>query len=117
MSESIKQAESAIKAGDTKHAFELLRQVLAEDPNSERAWWIMSGLVQRSERANCLEQVLRINPENQFARDALTRLKQLHPDKSSNPYGRFLSLPKRRRSPLYRMSSKPGTTPKDQDFI
>ena len=79
MSESIKQAENAIKAGDTKHAFELLRQALAEDPNSERAWWIMSGLVQRSERVNCLEQVLRINPENQFARDALTRLKNAPP--------------------------------------
>ena len=85
MSESIKQAESAIKAGDTKHAFELLRQVLAEDPNSERAWWIMSGLVQRSERVNCLEQVLRINPENQFARDALTRLKIAPPQEEIKP--------------------------------
>jgi len=85
MSESIKQAENAIKAGDTKHAFELLRQTLAEDPNSERAWWIMSGLVQRSERVNCLEQVLRINPENQFARDALTRLKNAPPKVEIKP--------------------------------
>jgi hypothetical protein len=85
MSESINQAESAIKAGDTKHAFELLRLVLAEDPNSERAWWIMSGLVQRSERVNCLEQVLRINPENQFARDALTRLKNAPPQEEIKP--------------------------------
>jgi hypothetical protein len=75
MSDFVHQAETAIKSGDTKSAFELLRQTLAEDPDSERAWWIMSGLVQRSERANCLEQVLRINPENQFARDALTHLK------------------------------------------
>ena len=85
MSESINQAESAIKAGDTKHAFELLRLVLAEDPNSERAWWIMSGLVQRSERVNCLEQVLRINPENQFARDALARLKTAPPQEEIKP--------------------------------
>ena len=85
MSESIKQAESAIKAGDTKHAFELLRKALAEDPNSERAWWIMSGLVQRSERVNCLEQVLRINPENQFARDALARLKTAPPQEEIKP--------------------------------
>jgi len=85
MSESIKKAESAIKAGDTKHAFELLRQALAEDPNSERAWWIMSGLVQRSERVNCLEQVLRINPENQFARDALSRIKTASPHEEVKP--------------------------------
>ena len=85
MSESIQQAESAIKAGDTKSAFELLREVLAENPNSERAWWIMSGLVQRSERANCLEQVLRINPENQFARDALTQLNTAPPKEEIKP--------------------------------
>ena len=85
MSEVIQQAENAIKAGDTKSAFELLREVLAEDPNSERAWWIMSGLVQRSERQNCLEQILRINPENQFARDALTHLKEAHPQEEIKP--------------------------------
>jgi len=85
MSKDIQQAESAIKAGDTKYAFELLRQVLAEDPNSERAWWIMSGLVQRSERVNCLEQVLRINPENQFAREALMQLKTAPPKEEVKP--------------------------------
>lgn len=85
MSEGIQQAESAIKSGDTKSAFELLRQTLAENPDSERAWWIMSGLVQRSERINCLEQVLRINPENQFARDALTKLKTDPPKKEVKP--------------------------------
>jgi len=85
MSEVIQQAENAIKAGDTKSAFELLRQVLAEDPDSERAWWIMSGLVQRSERQNCLEQILRINPENQFARDALARLKEAPPREEIKP--------------------------------
>ncbi len=73
------RAEQAIKAGDTKSAFELMRQAIAEDPDSERAWWIMSGLVPREERATCLEQVLRINPENQFARDALARLQTAPP--------------------------------------
>jgi tetratricopeptide (TPR) repeat protein len=85
MSEGILQAENAIKAGDTKNAFELLRQALAEDPDSERAWWIMSGLVQHSERINCLEQVLRINPENQFAREALNRLKTAPPKEEIKP--------------------------------
>jgi len=85
MSKGIQEAESAIKAGDTKSAFELLRQTLAEDPDSERAWWIMSGLVQRSERVNCLEQVLRINPENQFARDALAQLKTDPPKEEVKP--------------------------------
>jgi hypothetical protein len=70
----IKRAESAIKAGDTRTAFEILREVLAENPNSERAWWIMSGLVPREQRAHCLNEVLRINPENKLARETLLTL-------------------------------------------
>lgn len=74
MLEKIKQAETAIRGGDTKTGFEILREVLEEDPNSERAWWIMSGLVPKEQRANCLIQVLRINPDNQLAQDTLDDL-------------------------------------------
>ncbi len=85
MSEDILQAENAIQAGDTKTGFEILRQVLVEDPESEKAWWIMSGLVQRDERATCLEQVLRINPRNQFALDALNKLRASPPITETKP--------------------------------
>lgn len=74
MIEDIKRAESAIKAGDTKTGFEILRAYLAENPDSERAWWVMSGLVPREERATCLQQVLRINPDNLMARETLDKL-------------------------------------------
>jgi len=85
MTKGIQQAENAIKAGDTKTGFEILRQVLVEDPESEKAWWIMSGLVQREERATCLEQVLRINPRNQFALDALNELRASPPIEETKP--------------------------------
>lgn len=74
MAKEINQAETAIKAGDTKTGFEILRTFLAENPESERAWWVMSGLVQREERATCLMQVLRINPDNQLAQETLDKL-------------------------------------------
>lgn len=74
MFKDIEQAESAIKSGDTKTGFEILRSYLAENPDSERAWWVMSGLVERSERRTCLEQVLRINPNNKLARETLDKL-------------------------------------------
>jgi len=74
MLEKIQQAEAAIKDGDTRTGFEILRQVLAENPNSERAWWVMSGLVPKEQRGHCLEQVLRINPDNQLARETLEKL-------------------------------------------
>jgi len=83
MIEKIHQAEAAIKAGDTRTGFEILQEVLAKDPNSERAWWVMSGLVPREQRAHCLNQVLRINPDNQFARDALLTLTPAKPDPES----------------------------------
>lgn len=85
MSSITQKAEHAIKAGDTKSAFDLVRQAIAEDPDSERAWWIMSGLVPRDERATCLEQVLRINPENAFAREALNKLKTAPPKPKPEP--------------------------------
>ncbi len=79
MLEKIQQAETAIKAGDTKTGFQILREVLAENPNSERAWWVMSGLVPREQRAHCLNQVLRINPGNQLARETLEKLRPQKP--------------------------------------
>jgi len=88
MLEKIKQAENAIRNGDTKTGFEILRQVLAEDPDSERAWWIMSGLVPREQRANCLIQVLRINPDNQLAQDTLDKLVAESTQESPSPIKR-----------------------------
>ncbi len=98
MSKGILQAENAIKVGDTKTGFEILRQVLVENPESEKAWWIMSGLVQRAERATCLEQVLRINPANQFARDALNKLQASPPITETKPR-REIPKPPRRSKP------------------
>ncbi|NOQ40687.1 MAG: hypothetical protein GQ562_10260, partial [Anaerolineales bacterium] len=80
MLEKIQQAETAIKTGDTKTGFQILREVLAENPNSERAWWVMSGLVPREQRAHCLNQVLRINPDNQMARETLEKLGPKKPE-------------------------------------
>jgi len=93
MQEQIQQAETAIKAGDTRTGFQILRDVLAKDPNSERAWWVMSGLVPREQRAHCLNQVLRINPNNQMARETLENLRPVKPEpetaeKSTAPHGK-----------------------------
>ena len=85
MFRDIMEAESAIKAGDTKTGFEILRSYLADNPDSERAWWVMSGLVQREERATCLEQVLRINPNNRMARETLIDLLAAPPEPEVKP--------------------------------
>ena len=76
MFKEIQHAESAIKAGDTKTGFEVLRVYIAENPDSERAWWIMSGLV---------EQVLRINPNNRLAQETLDKLLASPPEPETKP--------------------------------
>ncbi len=101
MLEKIQQAETAIKAGDTKTGFEILRQVLAENPNSERAWWVMSGLVPREQRANCLEQVLRINPGNQLARETLEKLQVSGAPTKKGPLGDYQSWLYSQRTKIY----------------
>ena len=85
MFEDIQQVESAIKAGDTKTGFEILRTYLTKNPESERAWWIMSGMVDREQRRTCLEQVLRINPNNRLARETLDKLLYTPPEPESKP--------------------------------
>jgi hypothetical protein len=74
MSVQLQAAVDAIKAGDTRTGFEILRGFLEENPNSEKAWWVMSGLVPAERRPHCLREVLRINPDNQMAREALERI-------------------------------------------
>lgn len=102
-------AETAIKAGDTKTGFDILREILATDPDSERAWWVMSGLVQRKQRATCLEQVLRINPDNQFALDALEDL-MFAPHKEETKPPREIPLP-----PPVKSAPTPKPDKKDQE--
>lgn len=84
MSVQLQSAVDAIKAGDTRTGFEILRGFLAENPDSEKAWWVMSGLVPAERRPHCLREVLRINPDNQMAREALERIESspLQPDYS-----------------------------------
>lgn len=85
MTSKLDQAVDLIKAGNTKTGFEILRTFLAENPDSEKAWWVMSGLVPADRRVHCLEEVLRINPQNEMAREALQRI-QASPLKPEVPH-------------------------------
>lgn len=52
-----------------------LRQVVEKDPNIEIAWmWLTQCVDTPRERKECLEQVLRINPNNAKARSALDKI-------------------------------------------
>jgi Tfp pilus assembly protein PilF len=62
----LKQAVSAIRAGDKFNGKQYLIELIKVDPENEAAWLWMSQVVRTSEqRRQCLEKVLQINPENE----------------------------------------------------
>lgn len=73
--EKLKQAIAAAQRGDKTTARRMLQQVLGEDRDNELAWiWMASVVDSLDERRACLERVLKINPNNARAKEALRRL-------------------------------------------
>ena len=75
LQETLKLGIEAVRRGDKQAAEMLLRQVVNGDPNNELAWmWLASAVDSVEERRRCLENALRINPNNARAQEALSRL-------------------------------------------
>ena len=73
----LQQAIDCIKAGDRQQGKRLLAEVLIQDPGQEVAWLLMAEIVDYDEhRRYCLEQVLRLNPSDQLARNRLASLQK-----------------------------------------
>lgn len=88
VTDTLKRAIAAAKAGRKAEARRLLEMVLDADERNERAWLWLSDVVERDEeRIVCLENVLTINPENEMARKGLALLRAAPAvDSSSSPY-------------------------------
>lgn len=70
------QAYTQIKAGNLPNARTLLGKFIRNNPNSERAWLLMSlAVAEPAQQRDCLQRVLLINP---FNTDAQSRLAQLN---------------------------------------
>ena len=73
--ELLDQSIAAYKEGDLDLASEILAKVIQLDPNSERAWLWLSGIVATdAERLFCVKRILAVNPQNETARRGLTLL-------------------------------------------
>ena len=80
----LRQAIESAQLGFYDQARIVLLQVIREDPNNELAWlWLAQTLDDPNRQRDCLQQVLRINPNNA---DALIGAEALHT-------GRFLPEP------------------------
>lgn len=70
-----KQAIAYLGAGDAKEARRLLQAAIRQEPRDELTWlWYVETLTTDAERIRALERCLRICPDSQRARIALSRL-------------------------------------------
>ena len=71
----LQQGIALAKAGRHEEARELLLQVIDQDERNETAWLWISGVVDNDEdRGIALENVLLINPNNEWAKRGLAIL-------------------------------------------
>jgi hypothetical protein len=85
MDELVKQGIEALRAGKRDEARKLLLTAVKQNPDSESAWgWLYNVAGNDKERIYCLEQVLRINPNNekvnQLYKSLLDKQSQLEND-------------------------------------
>jgi len=75
VSELLGDAIASVKAGDNRKGWALLTQVVKTDPHNEQAWLWLSAVVETdSQKRECLERVLLINPGNEAAKKGLSFL-------------------------------------------
>ncbi len=75
MDDLIKQGAAAFKTGDLVNARIFLADAIKQFPDDERAWgWMYNVCSTDEERILCLKQMIRLNPQNEKARNMLLGL-------------------------------------------
>jgi Tol biopolymer transport system component len=65
----------AARAGQTKTAQAILADLVRDDPDNEQAWlWLATTVEDVEHKISCLQQALRINPNNEEAAEEIDRL-------------------------------------------
>lgn len=103
--QQLQRAIAAARSGDRTTARQMLREVIVKDPRNEKAWlWLATTSTSRSDKEKCLNRVLKINPNNQKAKEALEKL-QATPARStasaSNAAPSYTPPPQRSRTVTY----------------
>ncbi len=79
----LQRGVAAARSDRSAEARQLLQQVVELDPENEMAWLWLSGLMTTTwQKLVCLGQVLRINPDNVYARAGLVRLQNAPQDQT-----------------------------------
>lgn len=82
-SDHLQQAEKLLREGRKQAALPLLAEYLSGNPDSARAWWMLSYAVPDLKRQiDCLEKVLQLEPENKTAQARLEKIKASAPSQT-----------------------------------
>lgn len=74
--DNLQQAINHIKTGEKTKGKHILIDILRSEPNNEIAWlWMSAAVDDLGQRKQCLEKVLKINPNNQKALTGLSKLR------------------------------------------
>ncbi len=77
----LRDGMGAAREGDRRRARALFEQVIAADPNHEKAWyWLAAVMDTDQERIKALKKVVAINPGNDRARQLLEKLQARYDD-------------------------------------
>lgn len=76
----LRQAIKLIKSGDKNGGRDVLTDIVASNPDNEEAWLWLASVVPSDKRAFCLQNTLRINPNNVEAKQYLDKLKSMGPN-------------------------------------
>lgn len=113
MADSIQQAIKLIETGKFDQAHSLLLDKLKADPKSDTAWYWMAKVVATDElREECLQEALKVNPQNTLAQAALAELED-KPAAPANKWGPIeTAAPKiKTRSARAGPQGRPNTIP------
>lgn len=74
----LEQAIRAYKSGEKQKAQKILAPLVKAEPNNEDAWLLLASCVENSEQKQyCLKRVLKINPNNARAKQALKKYEEV----------------------------------------
>jgi hypothetical protein len=77
LDETLQKGIRAARRGHRAPAQRLLSEVLQADPNNEEAWlWLASVAGTPEQRTHCLQRVIALNPDNQWAAEQLAEMEQ-----------------------------------------
>jgi hypothetical protein len=75
MADNLLQAIELVKVGKKPDGGRILAALVKENPDNEQAWqWLSVCVATEEQKRHCLKQVLRINPQNEYAKKMLESL-------------------------------------------